>query len=139
MRVLLRGLLTALALVVTTLGAWQSFWPRGFYDNFPTVSLLPPFNEHMMRDFGFTSLGLAVVIGAAAFVLEFRLVVLALVAYLIFAVPHLVFHMTHVAGASPADVVFLVVSLGASVALPVVTLGVAGRVRASALAADPPE
>ena len=129
MKILLRALLLALFVVVMVLAVWQSFWPRGFYDNFPTVSLLPPFNEHLMRDFGFTSLALGVVIGAAAWWLDLRLIVLALVAYLVFAVPHLVFHMAHLEGATSGDIAFLVIALGGSVALPVMTVGVAGRIR----------
>jgi len=45
--------------------AWILLAPKGFYDNFPGgsshwVSALPPYNEHLERDFGAAGLGLAV-------------------------------------------------------------------------------
>ena len=57
---------------------WILLAPRGFYDTFPTgpaewVSPLPPFNEHLLRDFGAAGLGLAVLAVLAAVWLERRL------------------------------------------------------------------
>lgn len=48
-----------------------------------------------MRDYGAMNLALALVVVAAAMTMERRLVRVALGAYLLFAVPHLVFHVTH--------------------------------------------
>ena len=115
---LLRPGLVVLAAVEWALGLWTAFFPRSFYEDYPTVDLTPPFSEHLMRDFGGATLGLAVVLTAAAVWLERRLVVTALLAYLAFAVPHLVFHLGHLHGASTTDAVVLVVSLLASVLLP---------------------
>ena len=80
-----------------------------------------------MRDFGGASLGLAVFLAAAAVWLELRIVVLALIAYLVFAVPHFVFHMAHLHDASATDIAFLVVSLGSMMLLSVVLLMLAPR------------
>ena len=63
----------------------------------------PPFSEHLFRDFGGASLGLAVVLTAAAVWTERRLVVVALVAYLAFSVPHLGFHLGHLHGLERDD------------------------------------
>ncbi|MEG3630369.1 hypothetical protein [Streptomyces poriticola] len=41
------------------------------------VSYLPPYNEHLLRDFGVPSLALAVVLGAAVATMERRLVLAA--------------------------------------------------------------
>ena len=127
MKLLVRVGLSVLALTELTLGTWQQFWPEGFYRCFPTVALTPPFSEHLMRDFGGANLGLGIVLGAGAWWLERRLVLIALLAYLAFAVPHLGFHLTHLHGATPADLAFLATSLGLSVAVPLALLAVAPR------------
>lgn len=74
--------------------------PRSFYDDFPVagadwVSSLPPFNEHLVRDYGASFLALALLALAAAWFAERRLVVVALGVWLVSAVPHLAFHLAH--------------------------------------------
>lgn len=125
MRLTLRVGLVVLAAIQWVTGLWMQYLPESFYRDFPTVDLTPPFSEHLMRDFGGASLGLAVVITAAAVWMETRLVVIALVAYLVYSVPHLVFHLTHLHDATAADTAFIVVSLGGSVLLPAAALALA--------------
>jgi hypothetical protein len=125
MTTVLRAGLTLLAVVELVLGLWTLLSPAGFYATVPTVDLDPPFSEHPFRDFGGATLGLAVVLGAAAVRVETRAVVVALVAYLCFAVPHLVFHLGHLAGAGGTTAAALVVALAGSVALPAALLGFA--------------
>ena len=127
MRRVIRIGLGILALVELGLGTWTQFFPESFYRDFPTVALTPPFSEHLMRDFGGATLGLAVVLAAAAWWLERRFVCVALIAYLVFAVPHFVFHLSHLQDASPSELAFLVVSLGGSVLLPLVLLALVPR------------
>ena len=107
MSVTLRVGLAFLALIELVLGLWTAFFPERFYNDVPTVDLTPPFSEHLFRDFGGATLGLAIVLGAAAIFLEFRLVVVALVAYLAFAVPHFVFHLEHLDHATTNEAVLL--------------------------------
>ncbi len=121
----LRAGLALLALVQVVLASWQAFLPRSFYDDFPTVDLMPPYNEHLMRDFGSASLGIGIVLAAAALWPETRLVIVALVAYLAFALPHLVFHLGHLHGASAADAAFIVSTVTASVVVPLALLALA--------------
>ena len=102
MRALLRPGLALLAAVEGVLGLWTLLFPASFYDHVPTVDLTPPYSEHLLRDFGGATLGLAVVLTAAAIWLERRLVVVALLAYLSFSAPHLA---TGRAGGAPADAV----------------------------------
>jgi hypothetical protein len=78
-----------------------------------------------MRDFGGATLGLALVLVAAGVWVERRIVVVALLAYLAFSAPHLVFHVGHLHGATPAEAVVLVGLLGASVVGPLALLAVA--------------
>jgi hypothetical protein len=129
---LLRPGLALLAAAEVVLGLWTLLFPASFYTGVPTVDLTPPFSEHLFRDFGGATLGLAVVLTAAAVWTERRLVVVALLAYLAFAVPHLVFHLGHLDGAGASAATALVVVLAASVMLPLALLVVALR-RPSAL------
>jgi hypothetical protein len=118
----LRAGLIALAIVELALGAWTLLFPESFYRDVPTVDLTPPFSEHLFRDFGGATLGLALVLAAAAVWLELRWVVVALLAYLAFSAPHLVFHLGHLDGATALEGGVLTALLVASVAAPVVLL-----------------
>jgi len=126
MRTVLRIGLLGLAAVELVLGLWTLVFPESFYADVPTVDLTPPFSEHLMRDFGGATLGLALVLCAAGIWLERRLVVVALLAYLAFSVPHLVFHVGHLAGATAVEATVLVLLLAGSVVLPAALLVVAG-------------
>jgi hypothetical protein len=129
MTALLRPGLGLLAAVEVMLGLWTLLFPASFYADVPTVDLTPPFSEHLFRDFGGATLGLAVVLTAAAVWTERRLVVVALLAYLMFAAPHLMFHLGHLHGASGPTATVLVVVLVGSVVLPLALLVVALRRR----------
>ena len=59
---LLRPGLALLAAVEVALGLWTLLFPASFYIDVPTVDLTPPFSEHLFRDFGGATLGLAVVL-----------------------------------------------------------------------------
>ncbi|MEB3982548.1 hypothetical protein OQ968_14890 [Mycobacterium sp. 663a-19] len=96
--------------------------PRAFYDHVPWVDLVPPFSEHLMRDYGAMNLSLALVFVAAAMTMERRMVRIALGAYLLFAVPHLIFHVTHLEGFTTAAVAGQTITLAVAVLLPVALL-----------------
>jgi hypothetical protein len=128
----LRAGLVLMTVVELVLGFWTLLFPRTFYYDVPTIDLTPPYSEHLLRDFGGATLGLAVVLGAAAIWLERRVVIVALVAYLAFSVPHLVFHVGHLHGASGVEAVVLVGLLAAAVALPLLLIVLAARLPGSA-------
>ena len=74
-----------LAVTIGVVAAWILIAPRDFYDDFPTgpsawASALPPYNEHLLRDFGSAGLGLAVLAGLAAAWMDRRLVQAAAIA-----------------------------------------------------------
>ncbi len=76
------------------------FAPKAFFDDFPVagadwVAALPPFNEHLVRDYGASFLALSVLAAAAAWLADRRLVVVTCVVWLVSAIPHLVFHLAH--------------------------------------------
>jgi hypothetical protein len=91
----LRGGLWFLVAVELVVGLVATLAPRAFYDYVPWVDLMPPYSEHLMRDYGAMNLALALVFVAAATTMERRMVRVALGAYLLFAIPHLIFHLTH--------------------------------------------
>ncbi|MFI6100520.1 hypothetical protein ACIA8G_33650 [Lentzea sp. NPDC051213] len=123
----LRAGLAFLALVEVILGGWPLLAPQHFYDNFPLpahqwVAYYPPFNEHLLRDFGGLNLALGVVLVFAAVTLERRLTQAVLIGYLAFAVPHLIFHLGHLSHMPFADQAGNVVSLVAVVLIPLALL-----------------
>jgi hypothetical protein len=104
---LLLGVLAASQLVT---GGWALFAPPSFYDDFPYggtpwVALLPPYNEHLVRDAGAGMLALAVALALAAWWLDRRVVITAVAAFLTFTVPHAVFHSLHLEHFPFADAV----------------------------------
>lgn len=112
------------------IGVWAVLAPRSFYDDFPGggrswVSALPPYNEHLVRDVGGLYLALTVVLLAAAVIMERRLVIVALVAALVNAVPHFIFHVGHTDGLSTGDQIAQTVSLALVLAVPIALLPVA--------------
>jgi hypothetical protein len=100
--------LVYLALSSAYVAVWILLAPRGFYDTFPTgpaewVSPLPPYNEHLLRDFGAAGLGLAVLAVLAAVWLEQRLVQATALVYIVSALPHFAYHLTTTDRLSTAD------------------------------------
>jgi drug/metabolite transporter (DMT)-like permease len=67
--------------------------------------LLPPYNEHLIRDVGSLSLALAVVLGAATLTGQRLLSGVAVGAFAVYAVPHTIFHSFHLEGFRTADAV----------------------------------
>ncbi|MCG5468264.1 hypothetical protein LADH09A_002124 [Micromonospora sp. LAH09] len=104
---LIRVALAVLFLDELVVGFWNQVFPESFYNNFPTVSLTPPFSDHYARDFGGATLGLAVVLGTALVVPRAAFTIPAAAAFSTFAVPHFFFHLTHLHHASGGEKVFL--------------------------------
>jgi hypothetical protein len=81
------------------LGLWITIAPHDFYVNFPGggrhwVSALPPYNEHLLRDFGSANLTIAIVLLGAAWLLERHLIQVVLVAYIVGTLAHFGYHLT---------------------------------------------
>jgi ABC-type enterobactin transport system permease subunit len=98
--VIARVLLAVLTVTQAVPGLWALLAPVAFFDHFPLggvgwVALLPPYNEHLVRDAGAGMLALAVALALAAWWLDRRVVVVAVTAFLVFVVPHTVFHSLH--------------------------------------------
>lgn len=104
---LTRAALLLLCAYCLFIGAVAVAAPRTFYDDFPFlahwVSLLPPYNEHLVTDVGGLYLGFAVVVGLAAWRPERGLVIAACAGFLTVSVPHLLYHVTHLDGFGTVD------------------------------------
>jgi hypothetical protein len=119
----IRIALIYLAITIGFVAIWILVAPRGFYDNFPGgsvhwVSALPPYNEHLERDFGAGSLGLAVLAGLAAFWMDRRVIQAAALSLLAAGLPHLIYHLTTTEHYSTGDNVASLFGLALDVALP---------------------
>ena len=126
-RGLIRFALIFLALTAGSVAVWILVAPKGFYDNFPGgsshwVSALPPYNEHLERDFGAAGLGLAVLAVLAALWMERRVIQAAAIAILVAGVPHLAYHLTTTGHYSTGDNVGSLLGLALDVALPLAIL-----------------
>ena len=117
-----RAVLGTLGAIQVVNGFWALFFPTSFYGSFPLgrgwVEALPAYNEHLMRDFGGLTLATALVLLVAAVTLERRMVLTAIGAYLLFALPHAVWHIFNLEAYETGDAVANVITLGATVLLP---------------------
>ena len=119
----IRIALIYLTVTIGFLAIWILVAPRGFYDNFPGgsahwVSALPPYNEHLERDFGAASLGLALLAGLAAYWMDRRVIQATALAMLAAGLPHLVYHLTTTEHYSTGDNVASLIGLALDVVLP---------------------
>ena len=111
-------------------GVWAIAAPASFFDDFPLgrgwVAQLPPYNEHLVRDVGGFSLGFAVLFVFATVKPHPVLLRPALLAWLATAIPHLIFHLGHLAGFGAADAVTQSAGLAIVVVIPVAVLVASG-------------
>lgn len=134
---LMRLALGYLAVSSGYVAVWILLAPQGFYDAFPTgpaewVSPLPPYNEHLLRDFGAAGLGLTVLAVLAAVWMERRLIQATAAAFFVSALPHLAYHLTTTERYSTADNVQSVVGLALPVAVSLYLLAATRHLRAGA-------
>jgi alkylhydroperoxidase family enzyme len=131
--------IACLALVQTSNGLWALLAPSSFYSDFPFgrgwVEVLPAYNEHLTRDVGGLFLATAVMLAAAAWFLERRLVAVALGAWLAFAVPHFVWHLFNLEPYTTGDAVANMLTLSGTVFVPLALLALLARDRRAPAAA----
>ena len=131
-RLTARVLLFSLAISSAYVAVWILFAPRGFYDSFPTgpgdwVSGLPPYNEHLERDYGAAGLGLATLAALAAVRMDRRLVQAAAISFLVASLPHLAYHLTTTGSYSTADNIGSLVALSLPIVISVWLLATTRR------------
>jgi len=135
-----RSLLWILNAFGAFVGVWALFWPRGFYDTFPGLGFGAwasegPFNEHFVRDVGALYLALVAAGVFAALARRADAAIAVGIAWLVFSVPHLVYHLGHLHGLAPIDAVAQPIALALTLVL-AIPLVFPPR-RSSAAATDP--
>ena len=130
-RRVLRVTLACLSLSALAPGLQATVAPSSFYSGFPGgrgwVQLLPPYNEHLIRDVGGFYLAFALLFAWAAVTLARALVVPLAVAWSLAALLHAVYHVLHLDGFSTGDAVAQTAGLVAVLALPVLAIWVVRR------------
>ncbi|MEA2347758.1 MAG: hypothetical protein QOG62_1545 [Thermoleophilaceae bacterium] len=121
-KTVLRVGLSLLGLSLVGVGAWALFAPMSFQNDFPGMGRhwlppLGPYNEHLITDVGATFLALSVLMFLAALWLTTRLVQAALIAWLVYSVPHLYFHLNNLSVYDASDQVANGVALSGQVLL----------------------
>ena len=111
-----------LAVGVAVPAAWALLSPRSFFTDFPGggqawVQQFPPYNEHLVRDVGSFYLAFTALLAGAAYVADRRLIKVSLVTYLVFSIPHAVWHGQHATGSGLTERWGSVVALGAGILL----------------------
>jgi hypothetical protein len=122
--------LASLLVAALAIGLTATAAPRTFYDDFPFlaswVSLLPPFNEHLVTDVGGLYLGFAVLFAWAAWTLDRTLVHAVCAAWLLTATLHLLFHAGHLDNFTTADAIAEIASLALLLVPPPVAIWAVG-------------
>lgn len=131
-RRMVRLALVVLAGVGLQVGLWAAFAPRRFYDGFPGlgrvwVGVDGPYNEHLVRDVGALNLALAAVSIGAAVTLTRVAILLAAAAWLVYGLPHWIYHLRHLEPFAGSDQAGILVSLGLAVVVPALLLWTAWR------------
>jgi hypothetical protein len=119
--------LVVLAIPQAITGLWAILDPEGWFADFPgfdprRVAAEPPFNSHLAADAGAGFLATAVALLVAAWWAQRQTVLLALITYLAFTVPHLIYHAANPApglssGEDVRNVTTLVIAVVAAVVL----------------------
>ena len=122
-----RAALAALLVVAVPVGLWATLSPRSFFDEFPGggrawVAADGPYNEHLVRDFGSLNLALAAVTVVALVTLARPVVLAAAAAWILYSLPHLVYHLRHLDLYDTTDQVLNIAALVGGLVLPVIVL-----------------
>lgn len=123
----IRWATVTMAIITLGIGLWQAFLPLLFYRDFPGfghqwVALLPPYNEHLLRDVGEGNLALGILFTWAAASRDRRLLRATNVAWIVAASAHFVFHLFNLASFDLLDQVSQMIVLGADILLPALIL-----------------
>jgi hypothetical protein len=137
-----RAGLVVLALPQLVIGVWALVSPHGWFDNFPGggkhwLPLYGGFDEHLVIDVGSTFLAIGVLLVVAAIWFDRRLAIAAVAAYLVYQVPHAIYHFGHDGVLSSGDqtantiglalALFLAIGILVAAVLPVERGGIGDR------------
>ncbi|SDF31280.1 hypothetical protein SAMN05660485_03065 [Blastococcus fimeti] len=119
-----RILLWILVLIGAYVGLWATAFPASFYESFPGpfsswVAADGPYNEHLVRDVGTFNLALAAASAAATRYRGRGPGLVVAIAWIVYSVPHLGYHLHHLGALGAVDAVAQVVALGSTLVLAV--------------------
>jgi hypothetical protein len=125
--------LVLLGLPQLAIGLYALFFSRDFYRDFPfgrSWAELGPYNEHLVTDVGalFCAMGVIALFGAAR--VDRRLSQAVALGWIVFTVPHLVFHWSHRQGLETADVAAQAVFFVAHLLIALYVLSASRRLKA---------
>jgi hypothetical protein len=130
---LLRVTLGCLAFSAALPGLQAIVSPSGFYEGFPFgrawVQMLPPYNEHLIRDVGNYKLAFAILFAWAAWRPSRELVIPLASAWSVAALLHAVYHARNLDGFGAGDAIALTAVLVAALVLPVLAIVMTQRER----------
>lgn len=119
-----RSILWALNALGAFVGTWALLAPQSFADAFPLPALFEPwvgvdgpYNEHLIRDVGALYLALVAAGVVAALMRRADASVAVGAAWVVFSVPHLVYHLGHLEGLPMLDAIAQPISLSLSLVL----------------------
>ena len=121
------GLLVVLGAPQALLGLWALLSPHSFYKDFGLggkgwVATLGAYDEHLVRDVGSLFLGLGVLLIIAAVRGQRSLSTVAAIVWLIFAIPHTIYHLFNLGPYSTGNAIANVITLGWTVVGGVIVL-----------------
>jgi hypothetical protein len=112
--------------------------PQYFYDEFPFgrgwVAMDPPYNEHLIRDVGAFNLALAAVTFVAIAMRSPLAARLAALAWLVFSIPHGIYHSYHLQHIETGDAIGIVLGTAGPVILALLVLVLPSRARTQPMA-----
>ena len=91
------------------------------------MEAIPAYNPHLLADVGALFVATGVLMLMAAVWLERRLALAALITWLLFALPHVAYHLGNLGPYDTADTIGNVVTLGLTVLIPLVLLALLVR------------
>ena len=94
------GIVVTMAGPQLLIGLWALLAPKNWFERFPgfdprLIAAEPPYNEHLARDVGAGFLATGVVLAVAAAWGNRAAIYIALVSFVAFTLPHVVYHATH--------------------------------------------
>jgi hypothetical protein len=111
------GLLVVLGAPQALIGLWALLAPHSFYSDFGLggqgwVETLGSYDQHLVRDVGALFVGLGVLLIIAAVRGQRSLSVVAAIVWLIFAIPHAIYHFFNLGPYDTGDAIANVIAIG---------------------------
>ncbi|MGB7860324.1 MAG: hypothetical protein WBM90_07490 [Acidimicrobiia bacterium] len=123
----IRDLALATGVATLAMGVWAFLFPEHFFSDFPIagaewVSTLGAYNEHLMRDYGASQIGLGVAAIGVALARSTKSVASVMLGYVIFGTLHLGYHAGNFGAFATGSAVSQATALITFIAIPAAAL-----------------